>query len=234
MTTVVLDRRFRGPAESANGGFTCGVISAFVRGPVAEVTLRLPPPLERPLTIERRGDGAVLLDGDELVADAVPSALDELEPPRLVSVAEARVAELDYVGADEHPFPGCFVCGPERAPGDGLLLRPSRVGDERLVAATWTPRKRGPVRHGLISPEVVWAALDCPGAFAIELGGRGLRVLGRLAVRIDQPPAVGRKHVVVGWPLGSDGRKHGAGTGLLDESGRVLARGRATWIDIPG
>jgi hypothetical protein len=89
-----------------------------------------------------------------------------------------------------------------------------------------------PLGRGTISPEIVWAALDCPGAFAIELGQRGLRVLGRLAVRIDMPPAVGREHVVVGWPLGSEGRKHGAGTALLDADGRILARGRATWIDV--
>jgi hypothetical protein len=93
-----------------------------------------------------------------------------------------------------------------------------------LVAATWTPAE--------VSPEIVSGALDCPGAFAIELGRRGTRVLGRLAVRIDSLPTVGREYVVVGWPLGSEARKHGAGTALFDADGRVLARGRATWIDI--
>jgi hypothetical protein len=63
VTTFAIERRFRGPAQSANGGFTCGVMSAFVRAPVAEVTLRRPPPLERMLTVERHGAGAVLLDG---------------------------------------------------------------------------------------------------------------------------------------------------------------------------
>jgi hypothetical protein len=221
VTTVVLERRYRGPAESANGGYTCGVMAAFVDAPVGEVTLRRPPPLERPLTVERRGDGAVLLDGEELVAEAVPSEVD-VQPPRAVSVEEAREAERGYVGADEHPFPTCFVCGPA---GEGLRLRPARVGHEELVAASWTPNES-------VAPEIVWAALDCPGAFAIELGRRGLRVLGRLAVRIDEPPAAGRAHVVVGWPLGSDGRKHGAGTALLDGEGRLLGRGRATWIDV--
>jgi hypothetical protein len=220
VTTVVLERRYRGPAESANGGITCGVMAAFVKAPVAEVTLRRPPPLDRPLRMEQRGEGAVLLDGEELVAEAVPGKV-ELEPPRVVTVEEAREAERGYVGADEHPFPGCFVCGPV---GDGLRLRPARVGDEQVVAATWTPAE--------VSPEIVWGALDCPGAFAIELGRRGTRVLGRLAVRIDTLPTVGREYVVVGWPLGSEGRKHGAGTALLDADGRVLARGRATWIDV--
>ena len=231
MTSFVIDRRFRGPAESANGGFTCGLMSAFVRAPVAEVTLRRPPPLDRELTVERRGDGAVLLDGDQLVAEAVPSEVD-LEPPRVVSVEEAREAERGYVGADDHPFPTCLVCGPAREAGDGLRLRPARVANERLVATTWTPRKQKPRGRGMIGHELIWAALDCPGAFAVELGRRGTRVLGRLAVRIDQAPRLNDEHVVVGWPLGSEGRKHGAGTALLDADGHVLARGRATWIDI--
>jgi hypothetical protein len=221
VTEIVLDSRFRGPAESANGGFTCGVMSAFVRSHGAEVTLRRPPPLDRPLIVEQRRDGAVLFDGEQLVAEAVPAAVD-VEPPRVVSVDEAREAERGYVGAEEHPFPTCFVCGPAR--DDGLGLRPARVGDEAVVAATWTPVD--------VSPELIWAALDCPGAFAVELGRRGTRVLGRLAVRITRSPARNQEHVVVGWPLASEGRKHGAGTALLDPEGRVLARGRATWIDV--
>ena len=49
LETVTIDRRFRGPLRSANGGYACGLLGSRV-GPAAEVTLRLPPPLERPLT----------------------------------------------------------------------------------------------------------------------------------------------------------------------------------------
>ena len=80
-------------------------------------------------------------------------------------------------------------------------------------------------------PEFVWAALDCPGAFAVELVGRGTRVLGRLAVRIDERPRAGEEHVVIGWPLGGEGRRQEAGTALLDADGRLLAVGRAVWIE---
>jgi hypothetical protein len=52
---IVIDRRFRGPPESGNGGYTCGLVAGRVDGP-AEVTLRLPPPLEEPLTVAS-GDG---------------------------------------------------------------------------------------------------------------------------------------------------------------------------------
>ena len=52
---LVIDPRFNGPAGSANGGYTCGLVADFVDG-VAEVTLRRPPPLGRPLVVERDGD----------------------------------------------------------------------------------------------------------------------------------------------------------------------------------
>lgn len=44
--TRVLTQRFNGAPESSNGGYACGRLAEFV-GPVAEVTLRLPPPLAR-------------------------------------------------------------------------------------------------------------------------------------------------------------------------------------------
>ena len=42
--TLVIDDRYNGPPASANGGYACGRIAAFVDGP-ARVTLRKPPPL---------------------------------------------------------------------------------------------------------------------------------------------------------------------------------------------
>ena len=45
VATVVIDRRFNGPEHSSNGGYACGSVAAFIDGP-AEVTLRVPPPLD--------------------------------------------------------------------------------------------------------------------------------------------------------------------------------------------
>jgi hypothetical protein len=221
---LVIDRRFRGPAGSGNGGYTCGIVAAAVGAD--EVTLRLPPPLDRPLTVA----GTEVRDGDALVAEARPVELD-LAPPRTVAVEEARAAEARYAGDVDHPFPECFVCGPARDPADALVLRPGPVDGERLVATVWRPHAGLAGDDGVVRPEFVWAALDCPGAFAVELLGRGTRVLGRLAVRIDSLPRAGDEHVVVGWPLGGEGRRQDAGTALLDAGGRLLAVGRATWIE---
>ena len=82
METMTIGARFNGPDGSANGGYTCGRIAALL-GRSAEVTLRSPPPLERALAVERDGDRLELLDGETLVAEAVPGSveLDVPDPP---------------------------------------------------------------------------------------------------------------------------------------------------------
>jgi hypothetical protein len=219
--TLVIDRHFRGPTGSANGGYTCGILAALLPGP-AEVTLRLPPPLDRPLEVAREdGRGRVeLRDGDALVADA--EAVDvELELPDPISFDAAAAAELPE-GDKESAFPECFVCGWARDDGLGIYAGP--VPDTDVVAATWTPRPE----H--VAPEFVWAALDCPGAYAVHGGARGAPVLGRLAARVEHLPDAGERCVVMAWPLGEDGRKLYAGTTVFGEDGRVLGAARATWI----
>ena len=220
---ILIERRFRGPNGSGNGGYTCGRIGAFVEGP-AEVTLRLPPPLERPLAVLRGDDGGVrVLDDGALVAEARPAVV-ELEPPAGPSFEEAAAAALPDGDLDS-PFPECFVCGPHRASGDGLRIFAGPLGEAGLVAATWVPR------GDQLAPEFVWAALDCPGAYACGFGERGVLVLGRLAARVEALPEAGEPCVVVAWPLADDGRKAYAGTALYGEGGRLLGAARATWIE---
>jgi hypothetical protein len=78
--------RFNGPPGSANGGITAGRLAAYVGAPVVEVTLRRPPPLGVDLRVEASGGSARLLDGDLLVAEAVPCT-DELDAGEPVDVA---------------------------------------------------------------------------------------------------------------------------------------------------
>jgi hypothetical protein len=217
---LVVDPRFNGPQGSGNGGYTCGLVAGFLGG-TAEVTLRRPPPLGRPLRVESRDGRAEVLDGDALVAEAVRTEVD-LDVPEPVSLADAEAASRRYPGLERHAFPTCFVCGPERAEGDGLRIFAGRVEGRDVFAAPWTPREA--------RPELVWAALDCPGAIAVGFPERGETVLGRLAARIDRLPAPGEPHVVIAWPLGEDGRKLYAGTALFSAGGEPLARARAVWI----
>lgn len=215
---VVIDRKFRGPSASANGGYTCGLVASFLHGP-AEVTLRLPPPLERPLAVETDG-GARLLDGAAVVAEGAPTEL-ALDIPESISWEDAAAAELSE-GDRDSVFPECFVCGWKRE--DGMRVYAGPVEGTELVSATWTPREDE------ISPEFVWAALDCPGAYAVEFGQRGNPVLGRLAAKVEHLPHPGERCVVMGWPLGEEGRKLYAGTAVFGEDNRLIGAARATWI----
>lgn len=56
--SLVIPARFCGPPGTGNGGYVCGRIAAYVDGPVT-VTLRRPPPLATPMTVERDGDSLV-------------------------------------------------------------------------------------------------------------------------------------------------------------------------------
>jgi hypothetical protein len=219
---LVLPRRFRGPVDSANGGYACGRLAAFVEAGAVEVTLRLPPPLDRPLEVRRDGEGVVLCDGDAVVAEARPGTL-ELELPEPVSLAEAAAASARHVRAGDAAFGECFSCG-HRPEGDGLRIHAGpAAGREPLQAAVWEVRETG--------PEVVWAAIDCSGAYTVGAAGRGEVVLGRMTARVLRVPEVGDRCAIAAWPLGEDGRKLYAGTALFDSDGEALACSRQTWIE---
>ena len=219
---ITFARRFRGPLATANGGYACGALASYVDADEVEVTLRLPPPLERPLGIRREGDSTVLVDVDSVVAEARPAAL-ALEAPEPVSVAAAEDAATRHVPVGNPLFRECFVCG-VRDEADGLQIHAGAVaGREPVLAAPWVPRES--------SPPIVWAAIDCPGAYAVGDGGRGEIVLGRMTARVLRVPEPGERCVVVSWPLGEDGRKLHAGTALFDEGGDVLALARQVWIE---
>lgn len=217
--SVTIARRYRGPIDSGNGGYSAGLLAGFVDGP-AEVTLRLPPPLERPLAVVREDEGRVLLlDGEAVVAEA-RRAVPGIEPPAPVSVEEAKDAASRHVRWGSENFGECFSCG--QRPEDGLCIHVGPVAGRDVQAAAWTARE--------VSPEVVWAAIDCAGAYAVGGPGRGEVLLGRMAAEIRRLPAEGERCVVIAWPLGEDGRKLHAGTALLSEEGEVLALSRQTWI----
>lgn len=228
MTVVRIDRRFRGPPDSGNGGYFAGIVARALGGSDVEVTLKRPAPLDRDLRVERSGEGAALYDGDDLLALAEPSsiALDVPGPPPL---AEARSAEERFDAAG-HLYPGCFVCGPERGIGDGWRIFPGPIAEGR-VAASWLPPADVCSQSGHVLPEFVWAALDCPGYFAVQRGA-GLALLGRMAVTIRAPMPCGQPVVVQGWSIGSDGRKHRSGTALHDAQGRLIAVADQLWISL--
>jgi len=232
MSLVRVERRFQGPKRSGNGGYVAGRVGTALAartgaGVVPRVTLRMPPPIEKDLTLDADVEGARLTDGDAVVADAVPVDAAFLADATIdpVSPDEARAAEAAYKGLSNHPFPSCFVCGPENP--DGLQLKPGPLGDGR-TACTWQP-SGDLVTDGLVDDVFLWSALDCPGGWAIDLEGRP-SVLGQLTACIDARPQPGEPCVALGRYLGEEGRKTFTASTLYDADGRVLARARHTWI----
>jgi hypothetical protein len=245
-SALLVPARFCGPTSSGNGGYTAGLLAGRFANhphrredcPVVEVTLRKPPPLETDMAVEHLEEGPTtrLLQGETLVAEARCTD-EELDAVEDVSPARAAEAMTAYAGLRSHPFPRCFVCGPERAEGDGLRIFAGPVGDGR-VASMWTPHESLAEASDLLDPGVqrvslatAWAALDCAGGWSTDLEGRPA-VLGQIAARVDALPVVGEPHVVVGAEISVEGRKTFTASTVYDSDGRIVARARHTWIAV--
>lgn len=126
------------------------------------------------------------------------------------------------------------MCGPARAPGDGLRIFPGPVAGRDLVAAPWTPDASLADGRGAVRPEFLWAALDCPGGWAaiVADGGGAPMLLGELAAHVLGAVRPGEPCVVMGWALGGEGRKRLAGAALLGADGAARAVAHATWVTI--
>jgi len=228
--TISIPPRFCGPRRSGNGGYVCGLIASQIGG-TASVRLFVPPPLETMLTLQSDADSAKLLHEESLIGEARSAEL-ELTPPAAPTLDAAVAATKKYTGFNHHPFPGCFVCGPRRDDGDGLHLFTGPVGNTGIVASPWLVHASLAV-DGKIPAAIIWAALDCPGAFAVmpDMSEKAI-VLGQLTARIEKSVSAGQRCIVIGWPISSDGRKHFAGSAVFDEKGELIAVAKATWIEV--
>jgi hypothetical protein len=236
--SLTIDARYCGPPTSANGGYTAGLVARsllqargepLLAGPWVEVTLRAPVPLETPLDVDVTGTEATLRDDGTLVAEArvLPSAPSGGHAVPAVAPERARAVQADYLGLRVHPFPTCWVCGPDSA--GGYHLQPGRL-DEATTACVWTVGPEA-AEDGQVPVEAVWAALDCPGAWTAMVAERVI-VLGRQAARVLDVPLLGEDCVVMGERLGGEGRKTFTATTVYGADGRELGRAVATWIDI--
>jgi hypothetical protein len=227
-------RRFRGPPGMGNGGYVSGLFAALAGG-AAEVTLRRPVPLERPLAARRADDGTLVVEDEgRLLAEVRAAAAVELAAPA-VTLGQARAVAGRSRYYDDPVFPSCFVCGPDRAPGDGLRIFPGTLAATGPWAAPWTPDRSVSGTDGTVRPEIVWAALDCPSGIAAAeaaLPDGGAVLLGRMTATVAGRPRAGRDYAVVAWPGPRDGRKLAATSALLDPDGAVLAAAATVWLTV--
>jgi hypothetical protein len=241
MTSVIIDKHYCGPPNSANGGYACGRLAQYIPGG-AEITLHAPPPLDKALDVVAIDDGRwELRDGARVLATG-RGANVELARLEKASFEDAwEAARTPSVDPDEHPLPTCFVCGPTRAKGEGVRIFAGplarRSGHASAVlAATWTPTWAVVAEDGLVAPEFLWSALDCPTGYAASYDpangsfDRTPILLGRMSARIGQRPRPEERCVITAWATTRDGRKRSAEAAIHREDGALLASARATWI----
>lgn len=231
---ITIPRRFCGPPDSGNGGYSCGRLAAFV-GASAEITLRAPPPLDTPLQVERHDGGWRLQHEDRLIAEGRAAEL-QLDVPSPPTWDEAVAAGTRYNGLRDHAYGTCFVCGPRAERGLHIYCGPWRDGK---VAGTWVPDASLDDGKGDVASEFLWAAIDCPGSWSVigrddaDAPVRAIpstMLLGRLGGKLFRGLRIGDPCTVLGWYLGHDGRKYHVGTAVHTRAGALVAASRATWI----
>jgi hypothetical protein len=227
----VIARRFNGPPDSGQGGYSCGLVAERIGG-TASVSLRRPPPLERPLEVRRSDDGSVaLLDGEDVVADGAPAEL-ELDVPEPVAMEEAQRAAGNSPWIDRHPFPSCFGCGPDRSQDEAIAVIMGEVEGRDVHASVWTPHPDFAGHGGAVTPLFMWAALDCPTSSRACLDAAAPCVLGRLTARVLAPARAGEPHSVTSWLIGRDGRKRYGGAAIHTADGECCGYSEGLWIEL--
>ena len=208
---ATIPRRFNGPLDSGQGGYSAGVVAGFVDGP-AEVSLRRPVPLDRPLAVAREDDG-------------VGAAARRRRPGRRRPAGGAarrrgagarqrrRRARGDsrYRGERRRPVQPLLRVRPRTRRQLRRLRRRGRRG-----AASW-PRPG----HRRTGPPATTATCGPSSSGRRSTAPRRSRRARWRSCAIGDPrPAsacastagvAGAEHVVVGWPIAVDGRKHHAG-----------------------
>jgi len=229
MKTLTVASRFRGPATSANGGYFAGLVATLAARTVS-VRLLKPPPLDTELTVQELADGVLqVLHGTQPLGEA-RSAVLALSVPAAPDYLEAVEASRHYAGFRHHRFPSCFVCGTQRVRGDGLRIFAGPIPERRLVAAPWVPDASLDGGDGKVRAEFMSAALDCPGYYAVAPDDR-MMVLAEFTAHVDRRVHIGESCTLIGWQLRADGRKHEAGTAILDGKGELCGKARALWIE---
>lgn len=230
MDTISIERRFRGPPRSGNGGYVAGLLARLAGGHRA-VMMRSPVPLDTPMLFDTGSEPARLMLGDVLVAEATsadPSALPAVPAPP--SVDEARAAAGDY--ASFHPI--CVCCGDALPADEGLRIRTGQLAGRPAgtIAGIWQVDAAFADTDGRVPEEIVWAAIDCPGYYAwVALEGRHGALTGTMQAEVLDRPRTGDTCIVVAWPGErlSD-RRRTSGVALFAADGRLLARAMQVWI----
>ncbi|MFF4426748.1 hypothetical protein ACFY04_39425 [Streptomyces sp. NPDC001549] len=232
--TITVPERLHGYPGVAFGGYVAGVLAARAAAKDVRVDFRRPVPTGAPVRLAAIADGGCeLTDGELLLAVATPVGAPGTHWPEAPSWDRAVAAAEAFRADPPDGQPDCFGCGLDRTPATGLRLHCGTVPGRELVAAAWTPAPGLGGADGLLPPELVWGALDCPGNAAGRLlDGRGAgAVTAALGARLLRPVPVGEGLVSYAWMLSSSGRKYTVGTALATAGGELCAVAEALWVE---
>lgn len=227
--SVVVSRRFRGPVDSGQGGYSAGVAASFVDGP-AHVRLRRPTPLDRSLDVRWTDEGVSLLDGEEVILQA--SAVQRDATPEIDGLELSTIFERGpQPSPGWHMAPTCFACGTQASLG----MHPTRMADSEVWATVWTPPPV--IGENELAAEVTWALLDCPGGWATMESKRPARsffpALADMTADIRQAIPLGSPVAVLGWMTSDGERRIESESAVVDESGTVLAHAALSQAVVP-
>lgn len=227
---IIISNKYCGYKHIGNGGYVCGIVANYIKG-AAKITLVTSPPVDHPMHIEYINKNVLLKDGDTIIAKGEAVDFEIGNIPKPPTFAEAVEASKKSIAASGSLSPDCFVCGSNRSEDDGYRLFPGFVANNNCVAAPWFPNKSLADASGFIKPEFIWAALDCPGAYAIfDEHIKGTVLLGQLTADVKNNLELENEYIATGWEIGRDGRKYFAGSAIFSKTGELCSVAKSVWF----
>ncbi|MBF6327933.1 PaaI family thioesterase [Nocardia transvalensis] len=228
--TITIPGHVHGYPGVAFGGYVAGLLAGRVGGDSLRVDFRRTVPVDTPVVMAEAGT-LTSVDGT-LLAQARSDEPPELLIPSPPSWAEAEAASAKSAAANRWDT-NCYGCGVTRPPGRGLRLFPWGIRARNLIVAAWIPDRELAGHDGALGPENVWAAMDCPGAWAaVQVAGmRSGGVTAAMRVTCRQPVYAGEKYLSYAWPVTADGRKYTVGVALTAPDGTLCVLAEMLWIE---
>lgn len=149
---LTIPTHIHGYPDVAFGGYLAGLLAAHAGGDTVRVDFRRAVSVDTPILLSAPEPGRATFTAtdDTLLVEAAPATLT-LDPRPAPSWAAAKSAvELGLSG--KRTVTDCYGCGLACAPGRGLVLFPSELPGERMMAAAWTPTQRSPTRPASCRP----------------------------------------------------------------------------------
>ena len=237
---VVIDRRFRGPPDSANGGYACGMLAAHLEpGPAVRGDPAGAPAARPRRSRSRRANRAARAAGRRHAGGRGPRrpSARASRSPSPVGLEDAERAREGSPMQTGPPLSECFVCGPDRAPRRRALrhLRAGARTRGRAGRGTVRDRRDDGRRRRQPSPRARLVGARLPQRDRRDARARPGDQRARAAHRPD-PPTPSRPATTTsrsGWPTGRDGRKCFSATAIArPRGGETLAVAKATWIEL--